>query len=135
MTTKSDSGGEENMAVVPSETLGRLRSSPEQRAALVAEYERSGMTAAAFARWSGIKYSTFVAWVGKTRRAQNRESEQATGARRSFKPMHWAEVICQSPISAGGESLVIQLHGGLRVETTNPTLAAQFVQALGGATC
>ena len=95
MTTMSESGGEGNMAVVPSDTLGRLRSSPEQRTALLAEYKRSGMTAAAFARWSGIKYPTFMAWVAKARRGQNRPSEQ----------------------------------------TTSPALAAQFIAALGGATC
>jgi transposase-like protein len=131
----SESGGEGSMAVVPSDTLGRLRSSPEQRTALLAEYKRSGMTAAAFARWSGIKYPTFMAWVAKARRGQNRQSEQAAQEGIGLKPMRWAEVVCEGPVSASRESLVIELNGGLRVETTSPALAAQFIAALGGATC
>lgn len=134
MTTLSESGGVESK-VVPSDTLGRLRSSPEQRAALLAEYERSGMTAAAFARWSGVKYPTLAAWVAKARRSKSRQGEQAAEEANRIKPMRWAEVVCERPISACRESLVIQLSGGLRVETASPDLAAQFIQALGGAIC
>jgi hypothetical protein len=37
---------------------------------LVAQYEGSGQTQAKFARREGINYSTFVAWLGRCRRAR-----------------------------------------------------------------
>ena len=42
--------------------LRRLRTSPRQRAQLLAVFARSGLSAAAFARQQGIGYSTFCGW-------------------------------------------------------------------------
>lgn len=41
---------------------GRIRIPRERREALLAEFDRSGMTGSAFAQWAGIKYPTFAAW-------------------------------------------------------------------------
>ena len=43
----------------------RRRISPEQRAALLAAFECSGQTAAAFAREHGVRYTTFCSWRSK----------------------------------------------------------------------
>jgi transposase-like protein len=40
----------------------RPRTSPRQRAQFLAAFERSGLSAAAFARQQGIGYSTFCGW-------------------------------------------------------------------------
>ena len=40
----------------------RQRLSPERRAELLAAFERSDLSAAAFAREQGIAYSTFCSW-------------------------------------------------------------------------
>jgi len=43
------------------DTRGRLRASKEQRRVILAEFERSGLSAVAFAQRTGLKYSTFAA--------------------------------------------------------------------------
>lgn len=37
---------------------GRVRTPPEKREALLAEFDRSGMTGAQFARFAGVRYPT-----------------------------------------------------------------------------
>jgi hypothetical protein len=50
-----ESGGEEP-PVLKVDRRGRVRVSRERREALLSEYDRSSMSAAAFADWLGIKY-------------------------------------------------------------------------------
>lgn len=52
------------------DTKGRVRTSKEQRRRILAEFERSGMSAAQFARRAGLKYSTFAFWVQRYRRTK-----------------------------------------------------------------
>jgi hypothetical protein len=42
---------------------GRVRVSRERREALLAQYDGSGQSGAAFAEWAGIKYPTFMSWL------------------------------------------------------------------------
>jgi transposase-like protein len=53
---------------VTMDTKARVRTSKEQRRAILAEFEGSGMSAAQFAQRSGVTYSTFAAWVQRYRR-------------------------------------------------------------------
>ena len=55
--------------LVKTDAKGRLRVSREQRKAVLAKFEQSGMSAAKFAIVAGIKYSTFAGWVQRYRRA------------------------------------------------------------------
>ena len=48
--------------------LGRMRTPRRRREELLAEYERSGLSQAAFARRAGVRYPTFAHWVQKRRR-------------------------------------------------------------------
>ncbi len=52
------------------DTKGRVRTSKEQRRVLLAEFERSGVSATQFAQRTGLKYSTFAAWVHRYRRTK-----------------------------------------------------------------
>ena len=54
--------GLEDGQILKQDELGRVRMPPERREALLAEFERSGMSGAAFARWTGIKYTTLAHW-------------------------------------------------------------------------
>lgn len=66
--------------VVPSPTIqnvsvtvdakGRVRVSKEQRRAILAEFERSGVSAAQFAMRAGLKYSTLAGWLQRYRRSK-----------------------------------------------------------------
>lgn len=47
---------------------GRRVTMAAHRAEVVAEYQRSGLTMAAFARRERIKYPTFAGWVAKAQR-------------------------------------------------------------------
>lgn len=52
LTENTESDGAE---LLKTDTLGRVRTPRARREALVAEYERGGMSAVAFAKWSGVK--------------------------------------------------------------------------------
>src|SRR5688572_21574047 len=56
--------------LVQTDSKGRLRVPKEQRKAVLAKFEQSGMSAAKFAVVAGIKYSTFAGWVQRYRRAK-----------------------------------------------------------------
>ena len=49
--------------LVHADARGRLRVSKEQRKAVLAKFEQSGMSAAKFAAAAGIKYSTLAGWL------------------------------------------------------------------------
>ncbi|NJO56474.1 MAG: hypothetical protein HC834_09265 [Rhodospirillales bacterium] len=54
--------------LLKTDCLGRVRSTPERRAAILAEFDQSGVSAAQFAKLAGINYSTFAQWVQRHRR-------------------------------------------------------------------
>ena len=95
------------------DTQGRVRTSREQRRLILTEFERSGMSAAQFARRTGLKYSTFAAWLQRCRRT-NRPARKA-------------------PVRLLEAGLTVLLPGGARLEICEASqvpLAAALVQAL-----
>src|ERR1700722_15641595 len=72
--------------IIKQDSRGRLRTTPERRQALLAEFDQTAMTGRKFAAWAGIKYSTFSNWLGTRRKAGSAEPskarvENATGTR------------------------------------------------------
>lgn len=117
-------------AVVPKvpvtvDTRGRVRMSKEQRRAILEQFEGSGESAAAFAKRTGLKYSTLAGWLSRYRRAKS--------VRRA-PPLRLLEAVVESaqgPIRDA--ALVMQLPGGVRVEVADEkqaALAALVVRAL-----
>ena len=104
------------------DTKGRVRTSKEQRRIILAEFERSGVSAVRFAQRTGVKYSTFAAWVHRYRRTKRSK-------RRS--PLRLLEaVVGPAPLTPG---LRVQLPGGARLEISEAgqiPLAAALVRAL-----
>jgi transposase-like protein len=104
------------------DTKGRVRTSQEQRRVILAEFERSGVSAVQFARRTGLKYSTFAAWVHRYRRTKRPK-------RRS--PLRLLEaVVGPAPLMP---TLQVQLPGGARLEIREAgqiPLAAALVRAL-----
>ena len=120
--------------ILKTDVLGRVWTPRDKREALVAEYERSSMSAAEFAKWSGVKYATFTGWVVKARKARRRrESEDKAPAVPS--PMRWAEAVCEEPAVVREPAVVIQLSGGVRVEVRDGRVAAELLGALGVRAC
>lgn len=54
-------------AVIRSDRRGRMLVSPEQREALLDEFERSGLSGMAFCKLHGLVYPTFASWRKKRR--------------------------------------------------------------------
>lgn len=129
MITPSRSDSVPTLASSPAATLpvtldtqGRVRTSREQRRLILAEFARSGLSAAQFARRTGLKYSTFAVWVQRHRRTK-RPARKA--------PVRLLEAVLTS--SAPATVLTVLLPGGARLEVREAgpvPLAAALVHAL-----
>ncbi len=64
--TDGDSAGEASF--VKTDTLGRIRTTREQREALLDAFEAGGLSGPEFTRIHGINYQTFATWRQKRRR-------------------------------------------------------------------
>jgi hypothetical protein len=104
------------------DSKGRVRASKEQRRVILAEFERSRMSAAQFAKRAGLKYSTLAGWLQRYRRAKSKGRS---------KPVRLLEALVdQAPPSM---ALVLHLPGGARMEireANQAVLAAALLQAL-----
>jgi transposase-like protein len=92
------------------------RSTAAQRARLLAAFDRSGLSAAAFARRHGLNYTTFCGW--RQRRAKARGAP--------------AFVQVELPAPAGPAGLMIELGTQARVRlhcASQITLAVGLLQA------
>jgi transposase-like protein len=93
---------------VTADTQGRLRASKEQRRVILAEFEESGMSAAQFAQQTGLKYSTFAAWVQRYRRVKRPERKPA---------LRLLEAVVAPSAPAPG--LQVHLPNGARLELSD----------------
>jgi transposase-like protein len=109
------------------DTKGRVRTSKEQRCHILAEFERSGVSAAEFAKRSGIKYSTFAGWLQRHRRAKPKGQSPI---------MRLLEAVVEQPqrgAASTASSVMVRLAGGTQIEITDAKqipLAAALVRAL-----
>jgi len=107
---------------VTADTKGRLRASKEQRRVILAKFEESGLSAARFAQRSGLKYSTFAAWVQRYRRVKRPERKPALR-------------LLEAVVAPTAPAVWLQLHlpNGVRLEINDASqipLAAALVRAL-----
>ena len=104
------------------DTKGRVRTTREQRRVILAEFERSGVSATQFAQRTGVKYSTFAAWVLRYRRTKRPGPKS---------PLRLLEaVVAPTPLIL---PLQVQLPGGARLEVREASqvpLVAALVRAL-----
>ncbi len=95
------------------DSKGRVRASKEQRRLILAEFERSGVSAARFAKRTGLKYSTLAGWLQRYRRTK------PPGRARQVRLL---EAVVEQAQGAGGQNpavMVLQLHGGVRLEVAD----------------
>jgi len=112
--------------ILKTDGRGYLRLPLQKRQKLLEEYDRSGMTAAAFAKWCGVKYTTLCGWL------QRRGKESPVGSR--DKPMQWAEAVV-TPGDKAWSGCVILHVGTVRLEVTNAKMAIEILKELGVKTC
>jgi transposase-like protein len=96
------------------DSKGRVRASMEQRQIIIAEYERSGVSAAQFARRAGLKYSTFAGWLARYRRSKAQSGSRA---------VRLLEAVVEGS-SGDKKALVLELPGGARMEIKDAQEAA-----------
>jgi hypothetical protein len=121
---------------------GRVRISRERRELLLVEFDRSGVSAAVFARMAGIKYPTFAGWLHVRRRGGRRH------ALKHARTPQWVEAVPTVTDSEGsgchGEApgtLKVHLPGGAWMVLSDASCtraAAALIGALaqqGGAPC
>ena len=114
--TVMESGSE----ILKVDEVGRVRTPPEKREAMLAEYERSGMTGAQFARFVGVRYSTLMYWLQKRRKGAG-QGEQAAMHARKERP-RWLEARVEGEV-AQSEKMVVEMGGGVRMLVSNRTQA------------
>jgi transposase-like protein len=113
--------------VLKQDRLGRVQRTAEQRAVIVEEFKRSGLSVSRFAQLSGIGYNTLWTWLHQAG-IKLRKS-------RSKVPRLVQAVVSSSCLStfAGTNSLRIGLGPGVVVELSNVAqvpLAAELIKAL-----
>ena len=110
--------------------VGRVQTPPEKREAMLAEYDRSGMTGAQFARFVGVRYSTLMYWLQKRRKEAGHGEQIAT--RRQDHP-RWLEARVEGEVPKS-ENIVVEVGGGIRMLVGNHTqavLAGEVLRAMG----
>ena len=126
------SGGE----LLKQDSLGRVRTPPEKREAIVRAFEAAGMSAARFARHHGLNYSTFCSWIQEARRHGQAERQEDSEGGTSVR---WLEAVVE------GESVGREEPSALCVEwrsarwkvcsQSQVRLAAALLRELEGAEC
>lgn len=101
------------------DTKGRVRTSKEQRRIILAEFERSGVSAARFAQQTGLKYSTLAGWIQRCRRARRP---------RGIGSVRLLEALVEP--APAGSALLVHLPGGARIEMTRVEQAPVVVALL-----
>lgn len=104
-------------------TYQGMQPSRDQRKIILAEFERSGVSAAQFARQTGLKYSTLAGWLIRYRRSQRPGSAPA---------VRLLEAVVEKAV-APKKSVVLELPGGARMEIKDvgqATLAAALLRTL-----
>jgi transposase-like protein len=114
--------------------LGRMRTPRSRREELLAEYERSGLSQAAFARRAGVRYPTFAHWVQERRSERGGESAPITPAAAPprFVELRLPREPSLSPSPAVAD-LSVTLPDGMVVRGAEPAALAALVRALRGA--
>jgi hypothetical protein len=125
--TKTD-----EISIIKTDEVGRRQTPAARRERLLDEFDRSGLSAARFAAVTGLKYSTFAAWVHRRRK----QPAAAKVPAQSADPVRWLEAVVATAQTAGepiSAVVVLQLPGGVRLEVTDErqaALAAMLVRAL-----
>ena len=108
---------------VTEDSRGHVRVAKEQRKVILDEFGRSGVSAARFAKRTGIKYSTFAGWLQRYRRPKRS---------RRPRPLRLLEAVVE-PAPQPWAAVVLQLPGGASLEVADKkqaVLAAVLVHAL-----
>jgi len=119
-------------SILRADTLSRVRTPAAKREQILAEFERSGLSGARFARLHGINYQTLMAWTRK-RRVSTSPGLPAGGA--TVDPVgHFAAQLGLREVRIGADSgLEVEICGGVRLHIATPEqadLAGRLIRSL-----
>src|ERR1051326_8470630 len=100
---------------------GRVRVSAQRRKELLDQFEQSKLSGQKFAKLTGLKYSTFAAWVSKRRKERDAMSPALPEHSKSAS-VEWLETViteAQNAAPLAGSALIIRLPSGAAIELTN----------------
>lgn len=115
-------------SLLKTDTKGRLRISRENREEILREYDGSSMSAAAFAKWTGIKYTTMTYWLQARRKSKEKEKRGST------KDLKWVEAVASDAVGSVKSSVIINI-GSIRIEAVDGRSAAEVLRELGVKVC
>ena len=116
--------------VLKQDSRGRVRVPRPRREALLDEFAKSGLSAAAFARMAGIKYATFANWVQQRRKRCGGEATAVGGPPLRLLEAVVEECSAQRPETSSAGGLLLELPGGCRLRVGTPVqlaMAAELV--------
>lgn len=127
---------EEAGQILSRDARGRVLISRERRESLLEEYERSGMSGVKFAKYIGIKYSTFAYWLQSRRERQQKERALVKAGENAICGKSngaWVEAVVEngSVPPMQGEALRICFAGGAYCQISNSAEAALAAELLG----
>ena len=131
---------ETSSEILPVDRRGRVRVSAQRRRELLDQFEQSKMSGQKFAKLTGLKYSTFAAWVSKRRKERDAVSpalpEHSKGA-----SVEWLETViteAQNAAPLDRSTVVVRLPSGAAIELANASqagVAAALLRAWEKAPC
>jgi hypothetical protein len=74
--------------ILKRDAAGRVRTPRERREAILEEFDKSGMSGQKFAKWAGMKYTTFANWL-----QQRRKQCQAPTGAKATEEVRWVEAV------------------------------------------
>lgn len=132
-------GSENGMEILKIDQRGRVRTPPEQRREILAQYDQSGLSGPKFAQLIGIKYQTFAVWRQQRRREREKMSPATSSA--GAPAVQWLEtVLAPAPPtpSLTPSALVVRLPSGATLEVAHlsqASLAGTLLRAWEKASC
>ncbi len=130
--------------VLKADLLGRVRTPLARRAALLEEFERSGVSGKKFAALVGVNYQTFASWVQKRRKARGQypSATKKPAVLRGPEALRLIEAVIEGgrvrEEDACAGPMCVQLPGGARVEVHDArqaVLAGELLRALAARSC
>jgi transposase-like protein len=124
-----------NQIILKQDRLGRVQRTAVQRAAIVEEFRRSGLTARRFAELSGIGYNTLWTWLHQAGvKLRNSPPQAPCEAPRLMRAVVALPALPQAmPPSSGDDGLCVALGNGVSFRVTSSaqaSLAALLIRAL-----
>ena len=111
-----------------------MRITRDRRERLLDEFEKSQLSAPQFAQLTGLKYSTFAAWINK-RRGRHASLTPVLPGSAKDSTVKWLETVIDGPqgsLPASNSALKVRLPSGAALELTHASqmeLAAALLHA------